>query len=66
MIDLLLSFKKFKLAQISRVENAHADILSKLANNKDSELLTVVSFEQHLFTASITREEVMWLERTPI
>lgn len=43
VIDLFPSFKNFELAQIPCIENAHANALSKLTNNKDSDLLTVVS-----------------------
>lgn len=39
VIEFVLSFETFELTQISRIENAHADALSKLASNKDSELL---------------------------
>lgn len=39
--DSFSSFKKFKLAQILRVENDRADTLSKLATSKDSKLLTM-------------------------
>lgn len=36
VMDLLPSFKKFELVQIPRIENAHANALSKLASNNDS------------------------------
>lgn len=55
---------KFELTQISHVENTHADVLSKLANSKDSELLTVVPIE-HLLKPSIATQEVMSVEGTP-
>lgn len=42
VIDLLPSFEKFELGQILLVENAYVDVMSKLANRKDSDLLTVV------------------------
>lgn len=63
-MDSLPSFEKFKLVQNLRIENAHTNALSKLASNKDSELLTVVPIE-HLLKSSITIPDVMWVERTP-
>lgn len=45
-MDFLPSFEMFELAQISHVENGHANALSKLASNKDFELLKMVLIEQ--------------------
>lgn len=63
-MDSLPSFEKFELVQNLRIENAHTNALSKLASNKDSELLTVVPIE-HLLKSSITIPDVMWVEGTP-
>ncbi|XP_022891957.1 uncharacterized protein LOC111406817 [Olea europaea var. sylvestris] len=49
---------------IPRIENSHADALSKLASSKDSELLTVVPIE-HLFLPSTETPNVMWVTGTP-
>lgn len=63
VMDLLPSFEKFELLQIPHVENAHVDVLSKLARNKDSELLTVVPIE-HLLKLSIATPDMIWVEGT--
>lgn len=64
VMSLLGSFEKFELIQILRDENAHANALSKLANSKDFELLTVISIE-HLTMLSTEPPKVMWVEGTP-
>ncbi|XP_022846411.1 uncharacterized protein LOC111369165 [Olea europaea var. sylvestris] len=61
---LVPSFEKFELIQIPRVENAHADALSKLASSKDFELLTIVPIE-HLLIPSTEAPNVMWIVGTP-
>lgn len=55
VMELLPSFEKFELVQIPRVENVHADALSKLASNKDSKLLTVVPIEHLLKPPIVTQ-----------
>ncbi|XP_022845257.1 uncharacterized protein LOC111368242 [Olea europaea var. sylvestris] len=52
------------VSQIPRIENAHADALSKLASSKDSELLTVVPIE-HLLLPSTEAPNVMWVGGIP-
>ncbi|XP_022889049.1 uncharacterized protein LOC111404482 [Olea europaea var. sylvestris] len=42
VMNLIPSFDKFELTQIPRIENSHANALSKLASSKDSELLMVL------------------------
>ncbi|XP_022859985.1 uncharacterized protein LOC111380604 [Olea europaea var. sylvestris] len=56
VMNLLLSFEKFKIMQIPLLENAHADALSKLTSSKDSELLAIVPIE-HLITPSTEASE---------
>ncbi|XP_022856949.1 uncharacterized protein LOC111378016 [Olea europaea var. sylvestris] len=58
VMNLVPSFEKFELIQIPRIENAHADTLSKLASSKDSELLTVVLIE-HLLIPSTEASNVI-------
>ncbi|XP_022874149.1 uncharacterized protein LOC111392970 [Olea europaea var. sylvestris] len=55
---------QFELIEISRIENTHADALSKLARSKDFELLTVVPIE-HLLMPSTEAPNVMWVTGTP-
>ncbi|XP_022859742.1 uncharacterized protein LOC111380417 [Olea europaea var. sylvestris] len=63
--DLVPHFERFELVQVLRFENIHVDALSKLASNKDSELLRIIAIK-HLSKRSIFRgEEVMWIEGTP-
>ncbi|XP_022880881.1 uncharacterized protein LOC111398180 [Olea europaea var. sylvestris] len=50
--DLIPQFERFKLIQVPRLENTHADALSKFASSKDFELLKVVPIE-HLLKHSI-------------
>ncbi|XP_022859441.1 uncharacterized protein LOC111380181 [Olea europaea var. sylvestris] len=64
VMNLLLFFEKVEIIQISRLKNAHADALSKLASSKDSKLLVIVPIE-HLLTPSIEAPKVMWVEGTP-
>lgn len=48
------------------IGNMHADALSKLTSNKDSELLKVVPIE-NLSRSSISKEElVIWIEVVPL
>ncbi|XP_022877052.1 uncharacterized protein LOC111395302 [Olea europaea var. sylvestris] len=47
VMNLIPSFEKFELIQIPRIENVHADALSKLASSKDSELLTVLPTDKN-------------------
>ncbi|XP_022847591.1 uncharacterized protein LOC111370119 [Olea europaea var. sylvestris] len=66
VLDLVPHFERFELIQVPRLENTHADALSKLASSKDSELLKVVPIE-HLSKPSIFGgEEVLWIEGTPL
>lgn len=65
VMDLLPTFERFELIQVTRQENSQADALSKLASSKDSELLKIVPVE-HLAKPSTKRgEELMWIEGTP-
>lgn len=64
VMNLLPSFEKFEIMQISCLENAHTDALSKLASSRDSELLAIVPIE-HLLTPSTEASKVMWVEGTP-
>lgn len=59
VMEFIPTFEKFKLVQIPRLENAHANALSKLATNKDSELLTVVPLEHPPRPSTFKGEEVM-------
>ncbi|KAL2476180.1 RNase H domain-containing protein [Abeliophyllum distichum] len=62
--ELIPCFNKFELVQISRVNNAIADVFSKLASSRDSELLKLVPIE-HLTKPSIEAlTKVMWNEGT--
>ncbi|CAI9786550.1 unnamed protein product [Fraxinus pennsylvanica] len=64
-MKLIPYFDKFELTQIPRVENLHANALSKLVSSKDSELLKIVLVE-YLPRSSIAKaEEVMWVKKTP-
>lgn len=64
VMNLIPFFEKFELTQIPRLENAHADALSKLASSKDYELLTVLPIE-HLLGPSTSADLTMWVEGTP-
>ncbi|XP_022876923.1 uncharacterized protein LOC111395145 [Olea europaea var. sylvestris] len=61
---LLAGLRLAKKMQISRIKNAHADVLSKLASSKDSELLVVVPIE-HLLLPSTEAPNVMWVDGIP-
>ncbi|XP_022880864.1 uncharacterized protein LOC111398160 [Olea europaea var. sylvestris] len=62
VLDLIPHFERFKLIQVPRLEDTHADALSKLASSKDSELLKIVSTER-LSKPSISEgEELLWIE----
>ncbi|XP_022874289.1 uncharacterized protein LOC111393127 [Olea europaea var. sylvestris] len=61
---LLASSRLAREMQIPRVENAHADALSKLASSKDFELLTIVPIE-YLLIPSTEAPNVMWVVGTP-
>ncbi|XP_022871364.1 uncharacterized protein LOC111390538 [Olea europaea var. sylvestris] len=64
VMNLVPHFERFELIQVPRLENTHADALSKLASRKDSELLKIVPIE-HLSNPSIFGgEEVLWIEGT--
>ncbi|XP_022843269.1 uncharacterized protein LOC111366805 [Olea europaea var. sylvestris] len=43
VLDLVLHFERFELIQVPRLENTHANALSKFASSKDSELLKSLS-----------------------
>lgn len=62
----VLAFEMFKLAYILLVENAHADILLKLASSKDYELFTVVPIEHLIRSFTSKCKEVIWVEDTPL
>lgn len=62
---ILSSFEKFELVQISRLENIHANALSKLASGKDFELFRLVSIEHITRPLIVEREEVMRIDGTP-
>ncbi|XP_022849846.1 uncharacterized protein LOC111371929 [Olea europaea var. sylvestris] len=64
VMNLIPSFEKFELTLIPRIENSHADALSKLTSSKDSELLTVVPLE-YLLLPSTEVPNVMWVAGTP-
>lgn len=66
VLDLVSQFERLELIQVPRIENTHADALSKLVSSKDSKLLKVVSIE-HLAKPSISGgEEVLRIEGTPL
>lgn len=56
VMEFVPTFKKFELTRIPHSKHSHADALSKLASNKDSELLTVVPIE-HLPRPSTSKGE---------
>lgn len=65
VMKLIPCLNKFKLTQVPRAENLHADTLSKLASSKDLELLKFAPVE-YLYRLSTTRTgEVMWIGKTP-
>ncbi|XP_022870105.1 uncharacterized protein LOC111389415 [Olea europaea var. sylvestris] len=66
VLDLVPQFQRFELIQVPRLENTHADALSKLARKKDSELLKVVPIEQLSKPSIFGGEEVLWIEGTPL
>ncbi|XP_022889234.1 uncharacterized protein LOC111404695 [Olea europaea var. sylvestris] len=66
VLDIIPHFERFELTQVPHLENAHADALSKLASNMDSELLNVIPIE-HLSKPSTSEgEEILWIEGTPL
>ncbi|XP_022874004.1 uncharacterized protein LOC111392843 [Olea europaea var. sylvestris] len=66
VLNIIPHFERFKLTQVPRLENAHADALSKLASSMDSELLNIIPIE-HLSKPSTSEgEEVLWIEGTPL
>lgn len=65
VMELVPTFEKFELAQIPCTENAHTDALSKLANIKNSELLTIVPVEHISRPSTSKSKKVMWVESTP-
>lgn len=58
------NFEKFELVQIPRVENPQANVLSRLANNEDFELLKIVHIERLTKLSIAEGEEIMWIEGT--
>lgn len=62
----VLAFEMFELAYILLVENAHVDILFKLASSKDYELFTVVPIEHLIRSFTSKCKEVIWVEDTPL
>ncbi|XP_022880710.1 uncharacterized protein LOC111397978 [Olea europaea var. sylvestris] len=66
VVDLIPHFERFKLIQVPRLENPHADALSKLASSKDSELLKIVPIERLSKPSIFGGEELLWIESTPV
>lgn len=66
VLDLVPHFERFELTQVPRLENTHANVLSKLASSKDSELLKVVPIEHLSKPSTFEGEEVLWIEGTPL
>lgn len=66
VMEFVPAFEKFELAQMPPAKNDHADAISKLANNKDFELLIVISIE-YLPRYSLPKgEEMMRVKNTPL
>ncbi|XP_022848853.1 uncharacterized protein LOC111371181 [Olea europaea var. sylvestris] len=66
VLDLFPHFERFRLIYVPRIENTHANALSKLVSNKNSELLKIVPIK-HLSKPSISKvEELLWIESTPV
>ncbi|XP_022867832.1 uncharacterized protein LOC111387503 [Olea europaea var. sylvestris] len=66
VLDLVPHFERFELTQVPCLENTHVDVLSKLASNKDLELLKVVPIEHLLKPSTSGGKEVLWIEGTPL
>ncbi|XP_022848739.1 uncharacterized protein LOC111371053 [Olea europaea var. sylvestris] len=56
VLSLVPHLQRFELVQVPSFENTHADVFSKLANSKDSELLRIVPIE-HLSKTSISGDQ---------
>ncbi|XP_022860557.1 uncharacterized protein LOC111381073 [Olea europaea var. sylvestris] len=65
VLDIIPHFERFELTQVPRLENAHADALSKLASSMDSELLSIVPIEHLSKPSTFAGEELLWIEGTP-
>ncbi|XP_022852274.1 uncharacterized protein LOC111373911 [Olea europaea var. sylvestris] len=66
VLDIIPHFEKFKLTQVPRLENAHADALSKLASSVNSKLLNIVPIEHLSKPSTFEGEELLWIEGTPL
>ncbi|XP_022862336.1 uncharacterized protein LOC111382551 [Olea europaea var. sylvestris] len=66
VLDIIPHFEKFELIQVPRLENAHADALSKLASSVNSELLNIVPIEHLSKPSTFEGEELLWIEGTPL
>ncbi|XP_022886722.1 uncharacterized protein LOC111402573 [Olea europaea var. sylvestris] len=66
VLDIIPHFEKFELTQVPRLENAHADALSKLASSVNSELLNIVPIEHLSKPSTFEGEELLWIEGTPL
>ncbi|XP_022895224.1 uncharacterized protein LOC111409403 [Olea europaea var. sylvestris] len=66
VLDIIPHFEKFELTQVPRLENAHADALSKLASSVNSELLNIVPIEHLSKPCTFEGEELLWIEVTPL
>lgn len=64
VLEFIPTFKRFELTQILRSENAYTNALSRLASDKDSELLMMVPIEHFPKRSTSKDEEVMWVEDT--
>lgn len=63
-MEFIPAFERFELAQILHSENAHADILSKLASSKDFEPLMMVPIKHLPKPSTFKCKEAMWVEDT--
>ncbi|XP_022847633.1 uncharacterized protein LOC111370170 [Olea europaea var. sylvestris] len=66
VLDIIPHFKRFEPTQVPRLENAHADALSKLASSMNSELLNIVPIEHLSKPSTFEGEELLWIEGTPL
>uniref|UniRef100_A0A803QB21 RNase H type-1 domain-containing protein n=1 Tax=Cannabis sativa TaxID=3483 RepID=A0A803QB21_CANSA len=63
--ELLHEFKSYKIEQIPKEKNAHADCLEKLALDKEVERLWVVPIEYLLNTSILAKVEVAVTNKEP-
>ncbi|XP_022857284.1 uncharacterized protein LOC111378334 [Olea europaea var. sylvestris] len=66
VLDIIPHFERFELTRVPRLENSHADALSKLASSMDSELLSIFPIEHLSRPSTFEGEELLWIEGTPL